>query len=360
MKIITDSISLDEIKQMAEQMFGNMVKVVADVDKKIMAIDGELHADEEALLLENGSKQQSLWGINIYPELCGEDFIEFDSMINLGVAERSHGKLSFNNVGVLLFAKEPCKFFQSAYIDAVVFKGTDRVDIIDRKTFKGGLFENLNHVHIYLQKHLNLRYEYKEDWRRRNIYELPMDALREAAVNALIHRDYFMSGANIFVCIFDDRVEIVSPGGLPKPLTLKDLGKRSKRRNETIADLFSRLDFVEKLGTGVRKMRRWMREQGLKPPRIEVDGFFTIIFKRPQKAVKSVGKMSGKNVGKKKRKALILKKIRTKDSFTLVTLAREIGVSEKTIERDVEELKKDGEIKFVGPKRGGHYEMGNK
>ena len=83
MKIITDSISLDEIKQMAEQMFGNMVKVVVDTDKKIMAIDGELHADEEALLLENGSKQENLWGINIYPQLDGEDFIEFDSMINL-------------------------------------------------------------------------------------------------------------------------------------------------------------------------------------------------------------------------------------------------------------------------------------
>jgi len=59
MKIITDSISLDEIKQMAKQMFGNMVKVVVDIDKKIIAIDGELHADEEALLLENDSKQQN-------------------------------------------------------------------------------------------------------------------------------------------------------------------------------------------------------------------------------------------------------------------------------------------------------------
>ena len=83
MKIITENITMDEIKQMAEQMFGNMVKVVVDTDKKIMAIDGELHADEEALLLENGSKQENLWGINIYPQLDGEDFIEFDSMINL-------------------------------------------------------------------------------------------------------------------------------------------------------------------------------------------------------------------------------------------------------------------------------------
>lgn len=64
-------------------MFGNLVKVVVDIEKGIMAVDGELHADEEVLLLENGSKQEYLWGVNIYPELTGDDYIEFDSMINL-------------------------------------------------------------------------------------------------------------------------------------------------------------------------------------------------------------------------------------------------------------------------------------
>lgn len=68
---------------MAEGLFGNMVKAVVDVDRKVMALDGELRADEEALLLESGSRQESLWGINIYPELEGPDRIEFDSMINI-------------------------------------------------------------------------------------------------------------------------------------------------------------------------------------------------------------------------------------------------------------------------------------
>lgn len=68
---------------MAQNRFGNLVKAVVDVDQEIMAIDAELHADEEALLLEQGSKQQHLWGINLYPGLKGKDFIEFDSVINL-------------------------------------------------------------------------------------------------------------------------------------------------------------------------------------------------------------------------------------------------------------------------------------
>ncbi len=83
MKIIKDKISNVELKKMAEEMFGNLIKAVVDVEKKIMVVGGELHSDEESLLIENGSKQQNLWGINIYPELRGEDWIEFDSLINL-------------------------------------------------------------------------------------------------------------------------------------------------------------------------------------------------------------------------------------------------------------------------------------
>lgn len=68
---------------MAEKTFGDLVKVVVDVEKEIIAVDGELHADEETLLINSGSKQENLWGINLYPKKTGEDFIEFDSMINL-------------------------------------------------------------------------------------------------------------------------------------------------------------------------------------------------------------------------------------------------------------------------------------
>ena len=83
MTIITDTLTLNELKKMAAQMFGNMVKAVVDVERELLAVDAELHADLEALLLEAGSKQHNLWGINLYPELSGEALIEFDSMINM-------------------------------------------------------------------------------------------------------------------------------------------------------------------------------------------------------------------------------------------------------------------------------------
>ena len=92
MKIIKDKISINELMQMTERMFGNLVKAVVDIEKEIMAVDAELHSDVEGLLLENGSEQKDLWGINLYPELVGEDFIEFDSMINLRPSCGNHSR----------------------------------------------------------------------------------------------------------------------------------------------------------------------------------------------------------------------------------------------------------------------------
>lgn len=87
MKIIEDKVTLIELREMAQRRFGNMVKAVVDVEKGIMALDAELHADEEAHLIEIGSQQENLWGINIYPDLAKEARVEFDSMINLKPAQ---------------------------------------------------------------------------------------------------------------------------------------------------------------------------------------------------------------------------------------------------------------------------------
>lgn len=84
MQIIKTNITVKELQEMALKMFGNMVKAVVDIENGIMAVDAGLHADEEALLIENGSNNFYLWGINLYPEFYGKaDFVEFDSMINI-------------------------------------------------------------------------------------------------------------------------------------------------------------------------------------------------------------------------------------------------------------------------------------
>lgn len=81
--IVEEKIRKSELMELAKERFGDLIKSVVDIDRAIMAVGGELHSDEESLLLEQGSKQRDLWGINLYPHKTGAEFIEFDSMINL-------------------------------------------------------------------------------------------------------------------------------------------------------------------------------------------------------------------------------------------------------------------------------------
>lgn len=93
MKIVRNILTLDELKQLAAAPFENMVKAVVDIEREFLAIHAELHSDLEAFLLQDGSKQKDLWGINLYPEMQGNEFIEFDSMINMRPSQgnRSRG-----------------------------------------------------------------------------------------------------------------------------------------------------------------------------------------------------------------------------------------------------------------------------
>jgi len=83
MKIVKDKITVKELEEMSTKMFGNLVKGVIDIERSTMAVDAPMHSDEESELIKNGSKQENLWGINLYPGEEGDNFIEFDSMINL-------------------------------------------------------------------------------------------------------------------------------------------------------------------------------------------------------------------------------------------------------------------------------------
>lgn len=90
--VIETAITRQELTAIAGQQFGNLVKAVVDVERGVMAVGGELHADEEALLIEGGSRQEDLWGIDLYPAKKGTDFIEFDSMINVRPSQGNNSR----------------------------------------------------------------------------------------------------------------------------------------------------------------------------------------------------------------------------------------------------------------------------
>lgn len=93
MKIVREKLTLGELKQTTSGIFDNMIKAVVDVERELIALDAELHSDLEAILLQDGSKQKDLWGINLYFDLAADEFIEFDSMINMRPSQgnRSRG-----------------------------------------------------------------------------------------------------------------------------------------------------------------------------------------------------------------------------------------------------------------------------
>jgi ATP-dependent DNA helicase RecG len=200
-----------------------------------------------------------------------------DVLVNIEAAERAGGKLLFRNAGVLFFARNVRHFFNQAYITCLLAKGTDKVHILDRKDFDDGVVADIEEALRFIERNTRLAYRI-ETLQRENIPEYPMKALREAITNAVMHRDWFVEGANVFVEIYTDRIEVVSPGGLPKGMTLADLGRKSVRRNALIADLLHRIGFIEKAGTGVKRIRDEARDGGYPEPEWEANGFVTTIF----------------------------------------------------------------------------------
>lgn len=115
-----------------------------------------------------------------------------------------------------------------------------------------------------------------------------MKALREAITNAVMHRDWFFEGANVFVEIYANRIEVISPGTLPTGLKMDKLGRESIRRNPLIADLLHRIEFIEKAGTGIRRIRDEARAQGCPEPEFKVRGAFFVVVFRPDPEVRAL------------------------------------------------------------------------
>ena len=175
-------------------------------------------------------------------------------LVNIEAAELVKGKLRFRNAGVLFFAREPRRFFNQAYVTCLLFKGVDKVDVLDRKDFAGGVVSDIQESLRFIERNTRMAYRI-EKLRREEIPQYPLAALREAITNAVMHHDWFNEGANVFVEIFSDRIVISNPGGLAAGMLPADLGSKSVRRNPLIADLLHRIDFIEKAGTGIKRIK---------------------------------------------------------------------------------------------------------
>ncbi len=248
-------------------------------------------------------------------------------------------------------------------LQAAVFAGEDKLTFLDIKKYKQPLLDLLETAETYLKEKMNWRVEFV-DFKRVEIPEIPLKALREALVNSLIHRDFNNPKGNE-IAVYKDRIEIFNPGTFPEGLTPEDYIQskaRSYLRNPLIAEVFYLTKDVEKWGAGLKRIYEECREHGI-DVRFEVEssGFVTT-FLRPvtEEAItpKTVEKTRKKT--RKKTREKIISAIRKKPEITTYELAELIGITVKGIEWQLNKLKKEGKIKRVGPAKGGHWEVINR
>ncbi len=269
-----------------------------------------------------------------------------DILLNFNLAKKEKNKLIYNNACALLFAKDLNKIYFHTVVTCVKFKGNDRSIILDRKDFNKGIINNIEDAINFILQYLPLRYKIK-GLQREEFYEIPKSAIREGVVNAIIHRDYFEKGANVQINIFDDTLEITNPGGLVAGLNPKDFGKKSISRNPLLLNVLSRTHFVEKIGSGIKRIRKAVRDSGLKMPKFSFDNFFTLTFYRDKNLEKTVDKTVDK----------IIQIISNNPQITQKELEKLIGLSRRGIEWNLSKMKKQGVLKRVGSKKTGHWKI---
>jgi len=281
-----------------------------------------------------------------------------DFLRSLKVADKTRVKIA----GIFFFAKDVYDYLHQAQMTLLAFKGTDRLHIYDRRDVRDDLFTQFVEAIAFIKKHLNVRSEIR-GVNREDIYEIPLEVLREALVNALMHRDYSITGTQVSVEVYDDRVEIVNPGGLPKGLSVRNLGTVSIRRNELIADLFFRLHKVERIGMGIQKMKETMVAGGLREPTFASDAFFRATFQRSPEFALKEGKDGSEQLverlveGLAENQKMILELIRRESSISKKAMAQAIGISTTAIDKNLTKLKQKGILRRVGPDKGGHWEV---
>jgi len=171
--------------------------------------------------------------------------------------------------GMLLFGREREQHFPDAWIQAGRFRGADKSGIVDRAEIHSFPVHAIEAAIAFVEKHTMHGAEISSV-RRKERWNLPPVAVREAVINAVTHTDYSQRGAPIRVSIFDDRLEVENPGLLPFGLTIEDLHHGiSKLRNRVIGRVFHTLGLIEQWGSGVQRMTAACTEMGLAPPRLE-------------------------------------------------------------------------------------------
>ena len=277
-------------------------------------------------------------------------------LISWGVLKEDGGEVYPTNAFALLTGR----MLGQPVIQCGVFKGTNRAHFVDRRQFEGSIQEQMEAAYQYVLEKINMGMTIKGMYRQ-DVYELPTDSIRELIANAVAHRSDLEPG-NIQVALFDDRLEITSPGMLLNNVTIaKMMEGYSKPRNPAIARAFAYMKIIEKWGTGIPRLFEACEEYGLlKPELIDFDGDFRVNMYRKRGTTTETNRETDPNTETNTKTNTesverILSLMREKPAITVKTIAQQLELSVGGVRYHINKLKKDGIVEHIGSSKKGTW-----
>ena len=306
--------------------------------------------------------------LTFYKEKAGEDLDE-NTLKKLHLIAPYQDSLKATHA-LILFSNDPLRgeMFPYANVDCARFKGTTRHEFIDKKTIENNIALQAENAYEFVLKHINKGATVKGVYTK-DRWEYPVIAIREVIRNAIVHRDYSLTGKNIKVAIYDDMIEVTSPGRLSPSIDFDELeAGQSDVRNKVIAPVFKKLGVIDQWGNGLKLIAEELKEY----PGIDFKWFekglqFQVQFIKKNYVAPKEDKGFGflvdefgldineieKNLGE--RALVILKMIFENSKITSTELSEVIDVSESTIKRDIKELTENNYIDRKGSKKTGDW-----
>ena len=310
--------------------------------------------------------------------------VGIQQLLSWGVLIEQNGTLYPTNAYAILTG---CDILPTA-IQCALFKGTTKAIFVDRREYRGPIWEQIEQAYLFVLRNIHLGATLKGIYRQ-DIYEIPPDAIRELIINAVVHRSYLDHG-NIQIAIYDDRLEVLSPGKLPMGQTLERMKQGYSRiRNEALASAFSYMNLIEHWGSGIPRIIEIINTAGLRPPEFiggDIDLKVNIYRDQsaraadntaahepndlindpvdPNRDPNNTGDHNPHNYknhrGKDDREGRLLEIIRSNPSITQKDIARLLSVSAVTVKRTLAEMQKRGVVARVGSNRSGKKKKKNK
>lgn len=292
-----------------------------------------------------------------------ETLLADDPLTVLTKFELTNKDTQVTNAAFLLFAER--EVFQ-ATIELGRFSSP--TSIKDGLTVRSDLFTEVEEVLAFIRKHINKEYIITGDPQREERWQYPMTAIREIVTNMIVHRDY-MDYGDSSIKIFDDYIEFFNPGRLPESISIEQLltdDYSSYARNRKIAATFKEAQFIEKYGSGIKRIRESFSVYGLKAPKFEnfQHGFRVMVYTEKATSAKmkegikegiKEGVKEGENLSSNQLK--IVHAMVANRKITLPELAEIVGINEANIQKNIKKLRDWGTVKRIGPAKGGYWEV---